>query len=126
MKTKSYFKIILPVVLATTAACTAQAATGSLADSSSAGAPGSASPWQLLIPVLVPVLIAGVKWLLPKIPAVALPILAPVLGAALDIVLHYAGATGSNGLLGAVLGAAGVGLREVVDQVKKLQPTEVK
>jgi hypothetical protein len=112
---------LLPTVLAATglAACTGLAATDAPAGSTSAGAPGS--PWQLLIPVLVPVIIAGVKWALPKIPPIALPILAPVLGAGLDIVLHYAGVTSSNGVLGAVLGAAGVGLREVVDQVKKLQ-----
>jgi hypothetical protein len=119
---KSYLNN-LPLVLVATglAACTGQAATGSLVDSSSASAPGSSSAWELMIPVLVPVIIAAVKWALPKVPAVALPILAPVLGAAMEIVLHFAGVSGSNGVLGAVLGAAGVGLREVIDQIKKLQ-----
>lgn len=120
---KSYLNI-LPAVLAATglAACTGLGATDVPAGSTSAGAPDS--PWQLLIPVLVPVIIAGVKWALPKVPPFALPILAPLLGAGLDIVLHYAGVTSSNGVLGAVLGAAGVGLREVVDQVKKLQTAQ--
>lgn len=74
----------------------------------------------LLIPVITPVLIALVKVFAPKIPKVALPILAPVLGAALDIILHYAGAGSGGPLLGALLGAAGVCVREVLDQVKKL------
>jgi hypothetical protein len=56
----------------------------------------------------------------PKIPKVALPVLAPILGAGLDILLHYAGSGTGNPVLGSMLGAAGVCVREVLDQVKKL------
>jgi hypothetical protein len=119
---KSYLNI-LPIVLTATGlgACACLAATDALAGSTSASASGSTQWWEALIPVAVPVVIAGVKLALPKIPSVVLPVLAPVLGAALEIVLHYSGLVDGNGVLGAVLGAAGVGLREVVDQVKKLQ-----
>ncbi len=103
------------------AACTGLAATGPLADPSSAGVTSSSAPWELIIPVLVPVVIAAIKWLLPKVPAVALPIVAPVLGAGLEIVLHFAGLADGNSVTGLILGAAGVGLREVLDQVKKSQ-----
>lgn len=74
----------------------------------------------LLIPLATPILIAAVKQLLPKIPRVALPVAAPLIGAVLQIVLNYAGMTDADTLTGMVLGAAGVALREAVDQVKKL------
>ncbi len=74
----------------------------------------------LLIPITTPILIAAFKQLIPKIPRVALPVAAPLIGAALQIVLNYAGMTDADTLTGMVLGAAGVALREAVDQVKKL------
>lgn len=102
-------------------ASAAQAATGSPAGpTASAGSPSSGG-WELLIPVLVPVGIAGLKMLLPKIPSVWLPVIAPVVGAALEIVLHFAGLASGTGLVGALLGSAGVGLREILDQLRKMQ-----
>jgi hypothetical protein len=77
--------------------------------------------WTSLIALAVPILISLTKLLLPSIPKVALPILAPILGAALAIVGYYTGLMGeSHPLIGALLGAVGVWLREVVDQLKKL------
>jgi hypothetical protein len=55
----------------------------------------------------------------PSIPAWLLPILAPLLGAGADIVLHYAGVVTLGATWGALLGSAGVGLREIQDQVKQ-------
>jgi hypothetical protein len=69
---------------------------------------------QLGIPILVPLVIALLKWLMPKIPPVFIPVLAALLGALADYCM-----TGS-GKYGAYLGAAGVGLREIVDQIRKL------
>lgn len=75
---------------------------------------------QALIPVVVPLVLAVLKVLFPKIPKVWIPWLAPILGAAAEIGLYYAGAVQqANPLLGAALGQAGVGLREMVDQLKK-------
>jgi hypothetical protein len=94
-----------------------------------AGAPpASTAPavdWaQLLIPLLTPILIAGAKLLAPKIPSTLLPIIAPILGAGLDILLHYAGMGTGGPILGAILGSAGVGVREIVDQLRKRLPQD--
>ena len=76
--------------------------------------------WQAIISFVVPLMIWGSKLLLPKIPKVVLPILAPFLGAGVEILLYLVGASGtSNPILGAILGGLGVWLREVVDQLKK-------
>jgi hypothetical protein len=71
-----------------------------------------------LIPVLVPLIVALAKWGVPKLPTWILPILAPALGAALDYLSTLATGSAANPAVGALLGSAGVGLREVVDQVK--------
>ncbi len=73
-----------------------------------------------LIAALTPVLIAGAKALAPAFPRRLIPILAPILGAALEIVGYYAGLTAGNPLVGALLGAVGVWLRELVDQLRQM------
>ena len=88
-------------------------------------APATANPalpgWLGLIPILVPIAIAGLKVWIPRIPPHLLPVIAPVLGAGLEVLLNYAsGAHGpGSGIAGAILGSAGVGLREIVDQAKQ-------
>ncbi len=72
---------------------------------------------QTIIPVVVPVAIAALKQWLPRLPKAWLPVLAPVLGAGLDILTTHQ--VGAGTALGAALGAAGVGLREIVDQLRK-------
>ena len=79
----------------------------------------SPSPFTALIPLAVPVFIAVLKAFIPNIPGVWLPIIAPVLGAAADIVMHYASVSTLGPLWGAVMGSAGVGLRELQDQLKQ-------
>lgn len=76
----------------------------------------------LLIPVVVPMVIALVKVFLPKLPKVYLPILAPLLGALIDFLAG--GDFGAGTILGAVAGSAGVGLREILDQAKKLKDAQ--
>jgi hypothetical protein len=73
--------------------------------------------WLIL---LVPAAIAGLKLALgeDKIPKWILPILAPVLGLVSGWLASLAGAN-TDPLVGAVAGAAGVGLREVIDQASK-------
>lgn len=75
--------------------------------------------WELLIPVAVPLALAVLKAVLPNLPKVWLPILAPILGALSEILLYLGGLGGGNPAMGALLGQAGVGLREIYDQVKK-------
>ncbi len=79
----------------------------------------NATVWTALIPLIVPVAIMLLKTFLPKLPTVALPILAPILGAGADIALHFAGVPSVGAVWGAVLGSAGVGLREIADQLKQ-------
>ena len=75
--------------------------------------------WNTLIIVLVPVIIAGLKLGLGFLPGWVLPILAPVLGGGLDAGIAWATGHAANPVAGAILGSAGVGLRELVDQVKQ-------
>jgi hypothetical protein len=86
------------------------------ADSTSA--PGLPAP-ALLIAVVVPLLIAGLKKLFPKIPGAVLPVLAPVLGGLLEALLTSLGHDAGGLVTGAVSGSAGTGLREIVDQNRK-------
>ena len=85
---------------------------------SGVSAPPSVSPWLALIPIAVPVAIALLKKAAPKIPGWLLPIIAPLMGAAADIALNYAGVATLGAGWSALLGSAGVGLREVQDQLK--------
>lgn len=94
----------------------------SAATSTASPASSSSSPSWLsaLIPVLVPIGIAGLKLVLPKLPSWTLPtIVAPVLGTLADLAMHYAGVPTLGPAWGAILGSAGVGLREIQDQVKQ-------
>lgn len=77
----------------------------------------------LLIPVVVPIIIAGIKLVVPQLSPWKLPLLAPILGALADYLAS--GNLGATTVAGAIAGSAGVGLREVVDQIKKRsqQPT---
>lgn len=74
------------------------------------------------IPVLVPLLIAGKKKImellsLPKFPSWILPILAVGLGELLNWIASLEG-HGVGPLNAGLLGAAGIGVRELIDQVK--------
>lgn len=69
-------------------------------------------------PVIVPIVIAGIKAVKPKIPTWILPLIAGPLGGLLDVINHYATGSASNLVVAVLLGLAGVGVREVVDQLK--------
>jgi len=75
--------------------------------------------WQTIIVAITPVLIEVIKWAAPKIPGKIIPIVAPALGAMADMAGSYAGLWASNPIAGALLGMAGVGLRELYDQLMK-------
>lgn len=93
----------------------------SAADSAAAPAPAESGNWLLtIIPIIVPGIIALIKWAIPSVPKAFLPILAPILGAAIDLLGHFAGLAGTGtGMTGAILGAAGVAVREAYDQTRK-------
>ena len=73
--------LILACILAIPLALAAAADPSALQPFSSSDLPPAALPWQLaIIPVLTPLIIAGVKLLIPKIKTTIIPILAPALG----------------------------------------------
>lgn len=78
---------------------------------------------QFLTPVIVPLVIAGMKKLMPKLPGFLLPIIAPVIGVVIDLVNSFVTTHSTNLFAAAALGLAGVGLREVKDQLSK-KPSE--
>jgi hypothetical protein len=86
---------------------------------SAAPAPAPLTWVQAVIAIITPVIIAGVKLLVPRIPRLWLPILAPLVGLLVDVAAHFAAGTALNPTLALALGAAGVGLREAVDQLKQ-------
>jgi hypothetical protein len=67
----------------------------------------------LLIPMIAPLITAGLKKIVPKLPKLAIVILQPLLGILISLITPVDPETG------AVLGMAGIGVREVVDQAKK-------
>ncbi len=72
-----------------------------------------------LIAVLVPLVVALFKEALPQIPKPLLPLLAAVLGVIGDLATSYLSGAPSNTIVGALVGFGGVGLRELIDQMKK-------
>lgn len=72
---------------------------------------------QSLIVVFTPIIIAGLKKIVPEIPKVWLPILAAVLGGLGGWVTSLATGADLNVWLGLGLGLAGVGLREATKQI---------
>lgn len=69
-------------------------------------------------PIIVPLVIAGIKLVKPKIPTWILPVLAGPLGALVEYINHLATGSTTNIVVAVLLGLAGVGVREVVDQLK--------
>ena len=71
-----------------------------------------------LLPVITPLLIAGIKLVITKLPTWSLPVIAPLLAGVLDAVNAYFTGVSIGPLQAGLLGLAGVGVREVVDQAK--------
>lgn len=73
--------------------------------------------WNLVIPLVVPLVVGALKGLLPSVPSRWLPVVAVVVGFLSDLLIASVSGVSSNPGLGAILGAAGVGVREVKDQL---------
>lgn len=69
-------------------------------------------------PVIAPLIVALVKKIKPNIPTFVLPIICTVGGALVTWLASIALHNPNNILLGAALGLAGVGVREIIDQLK--------
>ena len=72
--------------------------------------------WTYGIAVVTPLIITGVKKLVPKVPKWLLPTLAPFVGIAVGLALNAVGGAHLTWVDGAQLGALGVFVRELVDQ----------
>lgn len=72
-----------------------------------------------IIPIAVPLLIGFIKFFIPKLPVWIIPLAAPFLGAALDGLAALALGNHASPLVSAFLGSAGVGLRELKDQLQQ-------
>ena len=77
------------------------------------------STWATLITALTPFIVAGIKWVIPKMPTKLIPLIAGVIGLALALGAHYFIGLDVNWWQGVLLGIAGVGLRELYDQLKQ-------
>lgn len=76
-----------------------------------------------LTPLVGPALTAGVKKILPFVPSWALPIIATALGALFNGITTYAATNQTpNIYLAAALGLAGIGVREIKDQISPAEP----
>jgi len=67
----------------------------------------------LLVSLLSPLVTAGVKKLVPRIPKALVPLVSVSVGTAAGYVLDFGAANG------AIAGAVGVAVREVLDQAQK-------
>ena len=73
--------------------------------------------WNALITAIVPIIVAGLKKLMPDIPKLLIPILAVILGIGSNWLMAKSGILAdSSWALGALCGAAGIGLREIAVQ----------
>lgn len=69
-------------------------------------------------PIIAPLLTAAVKFISPKIPTWLLPIICTVLGTLGNYVAQVATSNQSNVWAAVGLGLAGIGVREIIDQLK--------
>lgn len=75
--------------------------------------------YQTLITVTVPVIVNVVRNYLPKIPKVAIPLLAVALAIGADALVKQTGAVSGPWWEGAVLGGLSIALREISNQCLK-------
>lgn len=75
-----------------------------------------------IIAVLVPIVIAAFKRVIPDIPKWLLPIMATALGPVFDLGIGMLSGAEFNGVAAVLAGLAGVGLRELKDQAQKALP----
>ena len=125
MKTLKQITVACAVLLAFTLVAFAQVTNAVPGTTPAATNTVLVSLWNGLIVLVVPLVILGIKKLLPSLPKLTWPILATLLGVGADWLLAKSGMLPvSNWELGALCGAAGVGLREVAKQVTALFASE--
>lgn len=76
-----------------------------------------------LLAVLSPIVTAQVKRVAPKVPKVLVPLTSVAVGTAAAVGLDALAGTNLGPQTGAIAGAVGVAVREVVDQFQKALPS---
>lgn len=85
-------------------------------------------PWELLITPLTLILLSALRQVVPRIPGPVVVILAPAIGAGLDLLGSYSGAWESSGAAGAALGGLATWFhqlgKQTSQQLKVPQPSD--
>lgn len=89
------------------------------------GVTGNSSLLLGLIPLFVPILVELAKRGISVLPSWSLPIIAAALGQLINYVSGILGGPSTTALNGVILGAAGTGLREILDQLNQKRKGEV-
>ena len=76
---------------------------------------------NLAVPVLAPLITAGMKWLIPRLPTWIIPMLCTGIGTLGTYVAQWAATNQTNVWTAIGLGLAGIGVREVLDQLRKFK-----
>ena len=122
---KKTTSIVFLTLLAWSTACFAQ--TNAIPGLTPAGQVDVVSLINLAILALTPIVVQGIKKLIPKLPPFTLNLLAPALGAAIGSLLHVLGVDAATGWGAAIWGALGTWLYELTANVKEaLHPSEPK
>ena len=82
--------------------------------------------WKLAMAGIIPLVITGVRKVVPKIPVVLLPSMAPLLGIAFGMALNWLGTANLGWVDMVQAGAAAVAVREIWNNAvtKRLSSTE--
>ena len=122
MKTLKRIAVVCAILLAFTLVALAQVTNGlPVGPAIPALKPDAVTLWNLLIVLVVPLVVLGVRKVTPVLPKITWPVLATLLGVAADWLLAKSGALPqSSWVLGALCGGAGIGLREGTRQVLAL------
>lgn len=103
---------------------TVLAQTNSVPSPSVPGITGDGSLLLAIIPLVVPILVEIAKRGISVLPSWSLPIIAAALGELINFISGRLGGPSTTALNGVILGAAGTGLREILDQLNQKRKGE--
>lgn len=76
----------------------------------------------LSVPVLAPLITAGMKWLVPRMPGALIPTLCAAFGTGLAYIAQASLGADLTVTTKIALGMSGVCVREILDQLRKVNP----
>jgi len=117
MKKSKNWKLVAALLLVLCSVALVLPAMG--ADTGGTAAPlpqTTANYWDLAISAITPLLVTGIWWLVPKIPKWALPLITPVVGIVLGLLVNWLASANLTYVDMAKAGALAVFVREVFNQ----------